>query len=82
MLVRLLAAVPFYMLLAPGATIHAQTQRIETEVEVKLWLSRLLQRIEDSAGVPPTVSLLLPPISLVVFAALVWLWYVRRKRRK
>jgi hypothetical protein len=66
-------------LLAPG-TAYAQTVEIQREVEAKLWIQRVLARIQTTTGAPPLVSsLVLIALAVALLAACVWLW-ARRKR--
>jgi hypothetical protein len=67
-------------LLSAGAA-HAQTEVIQQEVEAKLWIQRVLTRIQTSTGVSPLVStLILIALGVVLLGACIWLWGARRKR--
>jgi hypothetical protein len=67
-------------LLAPG-TAHAQTEGIQRDVEVRLWIQRVLAKVQAATGAPPLVSgLTLIALAVALQVACVWLWRVRRKR--
>jgi hypothetical protein len=67
-------------LLAPS-TAHAQTEGIQREVEVRLWIQRVLARVQVATGAPPLVSsLILIALAVALLAACLWLWMARRGR--
>jgi ABC-type uncharacterized transport system involved in gliding motility auxiliary subunit len=80
MRVSLMFTMPFAILLTPLAALHAQTEGVQKQVEVKLWFWRVFQRIEDAAGVPPIVTLFVLPVLFLASAVAAWLWYSRKKR--
>jgi hypothetical protein len=65
----------------PGMA-HAQNEEIQQEVETKLWISRVLARIEAITGAAPLVSVLTLLGLVLALVAAVWLWKVSRKRRR
>ncbi len=80
MKLQLMLAPVLGFLLAPGAA-HAQTEEIQREVEAKLWIQRVLTKIQNATGASPLVSsLILIAIAVALLAASIWLWKVRRKR--
>jgi hypothetical protein len=67
-------------LLGPG-TAHAQTEGIQREVEVRLWIQRLLAKAQAATGAPPLVSgLTLIALAVALLVACLWLWMARRGR--
>jgi hypothetical protein len=78
MRLQLLLASALGFLLAPG-TVQAQTEEIQREIETKLWILRILARIEAATGAPPVVSLLTLLTLILALVAAVWL-ALRRKR--
>jgi hypothetical protein len=75
---RLLPIPVLGLLLAP-ATVHAQTEEIQREVETSLWFARLWQSIETATGVPPLIALLTLLVLMLSLAAAIWLWYRHRR---
>jgi hypothetical protein len=68
------------ILLAP-AVAYAQTEEIQREVEAKLWIQRVLTKIQNATGAPPLVSsLFLIALAVALLVASIWLWRARRKR--
>src|SRR5262249_45561456 len=67
-------------LLAPSL-VYAQTEEIQREVEVRLWIQRLLARFQTATGVPPVVSVVFVLTMLVMLLVVcIWLWRTRRNR--
>jgi hypothetical protein len=68
------------ILLAPAA-VYAQTEEIQRELEAKLWIQRVLTRLQTATGAPPLVSsLILIGLAFALLVAGLWLWRARRKR--
>ena len=67
-------------LLAPGA-VQAQTEEIQRKVETRLWILRVLARIESATGAPPFVSVLTLVALGIALVAAFWLGKASRKRR-
>jgi hypothetical protein len=67
-------------LLALAGPVYAQTAEIQREVEQKLWLLRVLARIEAATGAPAAVVIGTLLALVLALVTAVWLWYARRKR--
>jgi hypothetical protein len=66
-------------LLAAGVA-HAQTEEIQQEVEVNLWIHRMFDRIEAVTGATPLVLVLTLLTLVLALVASLWLWRASRKR--
>jgi hypothetical protein len=65
-------------LMAPGIA-FAQTEGVQREVEIRLWIQRMLAKIQSATGAPPLVSALtLLAVAVTLLVACVWLWRARR----
>jgi hypothetical protein len=79
MRLHLILASAFGFLVAPGVA-YAQTEEIQRKVEAKLWIQRVLTKLEGATGAPPLVSIM-TSITLIFFLVVsVWLWKAYRKR--
>ena len=72
----MLSTTPYASLLVALSGLFAQTEGIQKQVEVKLWIWRVFQT--DGAGVPLLAALGIFLSLLFVFAVTVWRWYARR----
>jgi hypothetical protein len=78
LLLTLASALAF--LLAPGVA-YAQTDGIQREVEVRLWIRRVLTGAQAATGVPSLVyGVTIIALTVILVAVYVWLRRVRRKR--
>lgn len=75
---RLALASALSLFLLP-ASVHAQTVEIQREVEAKLWIQRVLARIQAATGSPPVVSIVILVALAIVVAASIWRWRARRR---
>jgi hypothetical protein len=78
MRLRLTLASAVGLFLLPAAA-HAQTVDIQREVEAKLWIQRVLARIQVATGAPPVVSIMILVALAIVIAASIWRWQSRRR---
>jgi hypothetical protein len=67
------------LFLAPIARINAQTVEIQEEIAIKLWLQRLLQRLEASGPLSIFFLFALVAVALVLLGA-IWLRKSRQKQ--
>ena len=78
MRLQLILASSLGLLLAPGVA-YAQTEEIQQEVEVKLWIQRVLTKVQGTTGAPPFVAISLFIIVVAtLLVACIWLWRTRR----
>jgi hypothetical protein len=76
---RILASVPG--LLPVPVAVYAQTEEIQREVEAKLWIQRVLSKIQYATGAPPVVSsVFLIALAVALLGTCLWLWRLWRKR--
>jgi hypothetical protein len=75
---RLTLASAVGLFLLPAAA-QAQTVEIQREVEAKLWIQRVLARIQAATGSPPVASIVILVALAIVVAASIWRWQARRR---
>jgi hypothetical protein len=72
-------ATAFGLLLAQGPA-HAQTEEVQREVEAKLWIQRVFEKIEAVTGATPLVSVLTLLALALALVASIWLRQAWRKK--